>query len=115
MKKNQLRIPLRVVFYQDDGDWVAHCLEFDLMGDGATKEEAVQQLGDAIMTQVDYFMETRDPATLFSPAPPDIQQMFAAGDDEPNAMLTIERIRRVDDYVEFEEIRYRRQQGLCPA
>ena len=35
-----LRVPLRVVFYKEDGDWIAHCLEFDLLGDHfATRAE----------------------------------------------------------------------------
>ncbi len=43
-----LRTSLRVVFYKDDGEWVAHCLEFDLCGDGKTKEQALKSLSQAI-------------------------------------------------------------------
>jgi len=45
-----LRVPLRVLFYKDDGDWIAHCLEFDLLGDGAASGEA---LGRLTRSQVD--------------------------------------------------------------
>ena len=37
----KLRMPLRVVFYREEEVWIAHCLEFDLAGDGATREEAL--------------------------------------------------------------------------
>lgn len=101
MKK--LRIPLRVVFYQEDGDWIAHCLEFDLLGDGKTKEEAARQLGGAIETQVGCFLENRNIHNLFMPAPAEIQSRFAAGEDEPNAILELEPM----DDVEFGEVRAR--------
>ena len=100
----KLRIPLRVVFYQDEGDWIAHCLEFDLLGDGPTKEEAARQLEKAIATQFECFLENRDINNLFCPAPAEIQRMFAEADDEPNVMLKIEPIGNT---VEFDEIRSR--------
>ena len=41
VRTKALRVPVRVVFYREDGEWVAHCLEFDLIGDGTTKQEAL--------------------------------------------------------------------------
>jgi hypothetical protein len=106
--QKKLRIPLRVVYYQDDGDWIAHCLEFDLIGDGPTKMEAARQLEKAIATQFDCFLENDDIHNLFSPAPAEIQRLFAEAEDEPNATLTIER---VDDRVDFSSISSRAVQS----
>lgn len=109
----KLRIPLRVVFYQDDGDWIAHCLEFDLLGDGPTKEAAARQLEMAIATQFESFRANQDINNLFSPAPAEIQRLFAEADDEPSGML---RIEPIDNTVEFDEIRSRSvpsQAGIC--
>ncbi|HEX4144635.1 MAG TPA: hypothetical protein VHY91_14105 [Pirellulales bacterium] len=97
----KLRIPLRIVFYQDEGEWIAHCLEFDLLGDGPTKDEAARQLEKAIATQFESFLENKDINNLFSPAPAEIQRMFAEGDDEPSGMLKIDPI---DNAVEFDDI-----------
>lgn len=33
-------IPLRIVLYQEDSRWVAHCLEFNILGDGDTRPDA---------------------------------------------------------------------------
>ncbi len=74
-----LRIPLRVVFYTEDGDWIAHCLEFDLLGNAATKQGAVESLAEAIRLQVDESIRHNNPHNLFSPADGEYFEMFAAG------------------------------------
>jgi hypothetical protein len=60
--------PIRVVFYRDDGKRVAHCLEFNLMGDGGTKRAAIVALGDAIASQVGVSLAHDNPGNLFKPA-----------------------------------------------
>ena len=75
------RIPLRVVLYKEDGRWFAHCLEFDLIGDGATKKEASRMLAAAINIQVEQSLAHDNPASLFSPAEGKYFEMFAAGRD----------------------------------
>ena len=79
MRKSHM--PFRVVFYRDDGTWVAHCLEFDLMGDGDTKAQALAVLGDAISLQVQASVEHDNPDNLFKPADGKLFAMFAAGRD----------------------------------
>ncbi|MHB1033495.1 MAG: hypothetical protein ACYC35_01775 [Pirellulales bacterium] len=76
-----LRVPLHIVFYKEDNDWVAHCLEFDLVGDGHTKEDAVAALSAAIRIQAEESLKQNNPANLFSPADGKYFQMFAAGTD----------------------------------
>jgi predicted RNase H-like HicB family nuclease len=87
MKK--LRIPLRIVFYKDEQAWVAHCLEFDLMGDGVTQEEAIRRLSDAITMQVEATIQYNNPANLFRSADPKYFLMFAAGRDTAKGALHI--------------------------
>lgn len=74
-----LRIPLRAVFYKEGEEWIAHCLEFDLVGDGATRKEALDSLTAAVATQVDATMQNGNIANLFSPAEGKFFGMFAAG------------------------------------
>ncbi len=40
-----------VVLYEEEGEWVAHCLEFDLVGCAATREAALELLSEAIFAQ----------------------------------------------------------------
>ncbi len=85
-----LRIPLRIVFYREDGEWVAHCLEFDLMGSGADKVAAFEQLNEAISLQVAVSLEGNNAANLFRPAMGKYFEMFSAGLDVVVGELSVE-------------------------
>jgi len=85
-----LRIPLQIVFYKDEEDWVAHCLEFDVCGDGQTRENAMKSLSAAIAIQVEDSIQHNNPRNLFSPADPKFFQMFAAGEDIAVEQLSLQ-------------------------
>lgn len=84
-----LRIPLRVVFYEEDGEWVAHCLEFDLVGVGNDKGEAMKLLSDAIFVQVKATAKSKNLKNLFRPADSEYFQKYAAGDDVADGELKL--------------------------
>lgn len=75
-----MRISLRVVFYRERDSWIAHCLEFDLIGNGATRFEATGILIEAIALECRTSIEHDNPANLFCPADGECFMMFAAGD-----------------------------------
>lgn len=102
------RVALRVLLYPEGGSWVAHCLEFDLVGAGAQQDEALQQLAGAIETQVAWSVEQGDPSLLFSPAPREVEVLFAAGQDIEicAATLDLRGLPSSLDYV-FESARLR--------
>lgn len=54
-----LRVPLRCVFYREQSQWIAHCLEFDLAGHGTTKEKAhgVLEARDERMTHFQHLSQ----------------------------------------------------------
>jgi hypothetical protein len=83
-----LRIPLRIVFYKETGRWIAHCLEFDLIGDGRNKDAALRMLFRAIHTQVDAVRKYGNVKNLFGPADAKFFEMFAAGKDIAEGELT---------------------------
>jgi hypothetical protein len=76
-----LNLPIRIVCYVDDGVWVAHCLEFDLMGDGPTQPAALADLIAAIELQMQATVDYDNPANLFRPADGTLFARFAAGHD----------------------------------
>ncbi len=84
----QLRIPLRAVFYKENEFWIAHCLEFDLVGHGLTRKKAMDMLADAITLQVKASIKHKNPNNLFSPAEKKFHLMFAAG--RPRAVAALE-------------------------
>lgn len=92
-----LRIPVRVVFYQEDNFWVAHCLEFDLVGHGTTHEQALEMLTGAIDTQVEASQDFENSANLFSPADGKYFRMFAAGSDAAHGEVHLQSSKVVID------------------
>lgn len=90
--KPQTRVPVRVVFYRDESDssqWVAHCLEFDLMGHGTTRKKSLKMLKDAIGIQVRNTVASGNYRNLFTPAPAEFQLMFARGKNLAADELTL--------------------------
>lgn len=90
MRLRKFDFPLRVVFYYEEDSWVAHCLEFDLIGVGTSKEEALTYLSGAIATQMSVALEDNDPAILFRPADAKYLQMWALGKHIANGSVTIQ-------------------------
>jgi predicted RNase H-like HicB family nuclease len=90
-----LRIPLRVVFYREGDFWIAHCLEFDLVGHGETREEAIGCLSHAIYIQIVASAKHKNPANLFTPADGRFFRMFAAGKDVAIGKVEIEPVDNV--------------------
>ena len=108
--KNHLRVPIHVVLYLQDDVWFAHCLEFDLIGDGPTQRAAMEMLGKSVAIQIEESIRFNNPANLFAPADGENFRMFAAGqicDVAADAlrissdMLTIEKVE-VREYVHVE-------------
>jgi predicted RNase H-like HicB family nuclease len=92
-----LRIPLRIVFYRESDAWIAHCLEFDLCGDGETKEAALDNLSEAVRLQLEFSVEQSNFGNLFAPAGGKFFQMFAAGTD-----ITVGRLNFTNEALAFD-------------
>jgi predicted RNase H-like HicB family nuclease len=112
--KRTMRIPLRVLFYREDGDWVAHCLEFDLIGHGQTQREALDLLSRAIEIQAEQSLKFNNPANLFRPAESQYFLMFFAGKDVAVGKL---EIHIEDESIQIEDAQTREycDDDLIPA
>jgi len=62
-------LSVHVIVYREESWYVAHCLEFDLVAQGADSLEAFKNLLDAIELQAEYALEAGDWGLLFNPAP----------------------------------------------
>ena len=67
---------LRVLGYQEDGEWVAHCLEMDVVGHGRSFRTAMNDLRELILMQVTFAMTQNMPSLLDHPAPPDLFMIY---------------------------------------
>ena len=121
MTSDVFRMPIRVVFYREEERTIAHCLELDLLGDGDTREEAIERLSQAIRIQVEASVEFGNPRNLFRPADSEIFQMYAAGRDIGKGNLEIEvknievKNIEVDEYDAREYVAPNHDQDLVSA
>lgn len=92
--KESFRIDLRVVFYQESGFWVAHCLEMDVLGHGVNKEEAMEVLADAIVTQMEQSMQNDNPANMIQLADRKYFEMYFSGKDIGEVACIVKQVQR---------------------
>jgi predicted RNase H-like HicB family nuclease len=67
---------LDVLLYRENGEWVAHCLQLDLVEAGATPEEAEESLAGVIQHHIQWALEDDDVEHLFHAAPPEVWKKF---------------------------------------
>lgn len=77
----QVRLTLRALVYRDDDWWVAHCLETDVVAEGATPIKAFENLQSLTDFQIETALEAGDLQSIFRQAPPEILAAFATGLD----------------------------------
>ncbi len=94
------RIPLRIVFYRCDGQWVSHCLEFDLCGHGVDQQQAIHRLAQTVRIQLNESMQSGNLRNLFTPADSDVFEMFVSGQD--TAAIASDELSMTVDGVQLE-------------
>lgn len=67
---------LRVVGYMKEGDYVAHCLEMDLIGVGSNFNEALEELKANIDSQCSFAVFKDNPDLLWHPAEEKFFEIF---------------------------------------
>jgi predicted RNase H-like HicB family nuclease len=77
MKATATKDSVHVLVYLDEGAWLAHCLEFDLLGHGDSPREAVKTLLGVIETHFDHLRETGREEDIYNPAPHDFWKKLA--------------------------------------
>jgi len=81
---DKIRLDFQVLLYRENPYWIAHCLETDLVAEGKTVAEAVDNLIDISNVQIQSALDEGDLASLFSPAPADVWRMYAVSAEGPS-------------------------------
>ena len=79
--KSATSLAFNVLIKEEDGAWLAHCLELDIVATGDTIQAAEQDLVDLIRAQVSYAIEHDNLDHLYHAAPPEIWKEFFECDD----------------------------------
>ena len=69
MQRHHFSISLRVLLWEADGEVYAHALEVDLLGSGPTEQAALDDLLQALDTQVSFAALHNDKRSIPHPAP----------------------------------------------
>ena len=76
-KASSQSIPLRVLGYEEDGEWLAHCLETDLVGTGSDFEEALAALRELTEMQLSFALFRGQLSLFHKPAPTWVIETFS--------------------------------------
>jgi hypothetical protein len=70
------QIDLRVITYPEEGVWLAHCLELDIVAEGDTAKKALADLIDLCCLQIKTASDEGDLISIIRPAPPEYWKMY---------------------------------------
>lgn len=98
MHTHHYNLTIRALVYKEDGDYVAHGLEVDLVGYGKTDQEAAADLHEMLLVQISYASQSNRPELVWNPAPKEFFERWdkavqcalsgAVSDDVPGKMQT---------------------------
>lgn len=72
---------LRALLYKEDGEYAAHCLEFDIAGTSKESfEDACDELNELIQVHIEYAYENDNLEYLYKPAPAKYWNMLHRSD-----------------------------------
>lgn len=71
-------------------EWIAHCLELDIVATGVSAQAAMDEIFDLIVAQVDYAFSNNNLEHLYHPAPSEVWEEFYRCRDEDERALKVE-------------------------
>jgi predicted RNase H-like HicB family nuclease len=69
-------ITFNILIKQEDGEWVAHCLELDIVAVAQTPEAAKEEIFDLIDAQLSYAFRHDNLAHFYHPAPASVWEEY---------------------------------------
>ena len=81
--KDIIELSIHVLGYREGDLYVAHCLEFDIVSDGKTKEEASQNCIECVQYHIEFCIEKGSLENATNPAPREYWQMFYSKERSP--------------------------------
>ena len=73
-----MSITLRGIIYPEEGVWLAHCLEMDIVAEGKTPEQALRDVIDLCQWQLQVAKKEGDIGSAFKPAPREYWKLFSS-------------------------------------
>lgn len=90
-RKTTMENIIRILLYPEGGDWVAHCLEFDLMGHGPRIRDAVKSLVGVIKTQHRELKKSGQLEDMYHPAPMEYWKLWNKAEPIGEAEIELDK------------------------
>jgi hypothetical protein len=74
--QEKVNFMFNILITEEDGLYIAHCLELDIVATAATEAQVKQDMIDLIKAQITYAFEHNNFAYLYHPAPPEVWEQF---------------------------------------
>ncbi len=79
--QHRIRLSLKFLIYPEGGFWFGHCLELDIVAEGASPREAAANCIVLCGAQISYAMDNGNIESIFRQAPPPFWRMFSVAAD----------------------------------
>ena len=86
-------VSFRAAVFREAEEWIAHCLDFDIVSTGPTPDAAIDQLAEAIGAQLWYARQHDNFEHVFRPAPLEAWQKWGEILRGPHRTI----VRPIDD------------------
>ncbi|MBI2843139.1 MAG: hypothetical protein HYX78_07040 [Armatimonadetes bacterium] len=83
--KPKMPIHLRVLVDRQGSEYVAHCLEINLVSTGPTIDAVTSDMKDLIEAYIEYALENDNMDNFWRPAPPEVWQKLGEVEAKVNA------------------------------
>ena len=71
-KSNEISIAVNILIKEEDGMFVAHCLELDIVAVAKTLDQVQEEIISLIRAQIDYAFSNNNLDNLYHPAPKEV-------------------------------------------
>lgn len=68
-RKSPPSVKLNVLLYEEDGEWIAHCLQMDIVTSSVNQSVVIEEILDLIQAQVEYAIDNNNMDNIFKSAP----------------------------------------------
>lgn len=106
MKDRKFRLNVHVLIEKEDDLFTAHCLEFDIVADGQTLQEAQENIVDAIVDHITFCLEVGNVENILNPAPKEFWNKFYFESREISkpVKLPMKKVHSIIDDVSFGQL-----------
>ena len=99
-------IKLNVLVYEEDNEWIAHCLQMDIVTTNTTKESVQDDIVDLIRAHLVFAIENNNIGNIFKSAPPeDWEKYFNSRASECNVRKLYIPLPRRDENIKSNPVK----------